>query len=131
MKFNQEYHHRIINNHHIFIFRARLFVSKLIKLTAKTLHDTKARIEVNQSYIEYFEVTTGVKQGDPLSKTLFSIVIDDIIKQLELSGNISTGLEQCSAYADDTLLTARTKQTLMDTFKKLKKHFIAIWLYSK
>jgi hypothetical protein len=29
-------------------------------------------------------------------------------------------LKQCSAYADDILITARTKQTLIDTFEKLK-----------
>jgi hypothetical protein len=46
--------------------------SKLIKLIAKTLQGTKARIKVNQSYTEYFEVTTGVKQGDSLSTTLFT-----------------------------------------------------------
>jgi hypothetical protein len=63
---------------------------------------------------------TGVKQGDPLSATLFSIVIDDIIKQLELRGNISTQLKQCLAYADDILITARTQQAMTDTFGKLK-----------
>jgi hypothetical protein len=40
---------------------------------------------------------TGVKQGDPLSAALFSVVIDGILKQLELRGNISTHLKQCSA----------------------------------
>jgi wobble nucleotide-excising tRNase len=55
-----------------------------------------------------------------LSATLFSIVTDDILKQLELRGNISTRLKQCSAYADDIVITVRTKQTLMNTFEKLK-----------
>jgi hypothetical protein len=63
---------------------------------------------------------TGVKQGDPLSATLFSIVIDDILKQLELRSNISTRLKHCSAYADYILRTVRTKQTMIDTFEKLK-----------
>jgi hypothetical protein len=48
---------------------------------------------------------TGVKQGDPLSATLFSIVID-ILKQLELRGNISARLKQCLAYTDNILITA-------------------------
>ena len=77
--------------------------SKLIKLTARTLQDTKARVKVNHYYTEKFEITTGVKQGDPLSATLFSTVTDDILKQLELRGNISICLTQCSAYADDIL----------------------------
>ena len=61
-----------------------------------------------------------MKQGDLLPATLFSIVIDDILKQLELRVNISTCLKQCSAYADDILITARTEQIMIDTFKKLK-----------
>ena len=37
-----------------------------------------------------------------------NIFIGDILKRLELRGNISTRLIQCSAYADDILITART-----------------------
>ena len=73
--------------------------SKLIRLIARTLQDTKARVKVNQNYTEKFEITTGVEQGDLLSATLFSIVIDDISKQLELGGNLATHLKQCSAYS--------------------------------
>ena len=80
--------------------------SKLINLIAKTLRDTKARVKVNQNYTENFEILTGMKQGNPLSATLFSIAVDDILKQLELRGNISTHLKQCSAYSDDILTTA-------------------------
>ena len=72
-----------------------------------------------------------MKQGDPLSATLFRIVIDDILKQLEPTGNISTRLEQFSAYADDILITAWTEQTTIDNFKKTEKHFITIWSNSK
>ena len=78
--------------------------SKLIKLIALTLQDTKVRVKVNQNYTEKFEIFMGVKQGDPVSATLFSIVIDDILKQLELRGNISPRLKQCSAYVDDILI---------------------------
>ena len=84
--------------------------SKLIKLIAKTLQDTKVRVKVNQNYTEKFEILTGVKQGNLLSATLFSIVSEDILKHLELRGNISTCVKQRSAIADDILITARTKQ---------------------
>jgi len=94
--------------------------SKLIKLIAKTLQDTKVTAKVNQNYTEKFEILTGVKQGNPLSTTLFSIVIYDIFKQLKLRGNISTHLKQCSAYVNDILITAWTKQTMTDTSEKLK-----------
>jgi retron-type reverse transcriptase len=64
---------------------------------------------------------TGVKQGDPLSATLVSIVIDSVLKQLDLKGNISTHLKQCSAYADDILITTRTSLSLVATFQNLKE----------
>ena len=75
---------------------------------------------MNQTYTANFKISTGVKQGDPLSATLFIIVTDDIIKQLELRGDISTRLKQSSAYVDDILIASRNKQPLIDTFKKLK-----------
>jgi len=37
-----------------------------------------------------------------------------------LGGNISTRLRQCTAYADNILITARTKQAMIDTIVKLK-----------
>jgi len=80
--------------------------SKLIKLIARTLQDTKARVKVNQNCTEKFEIMTEVKQGDLLSATLFSIVIDNILKHQELRGNILTRLTQCSVFADDILITA-------------------------
>ena len=38
-----------------------------------------------------------------------------------IRGNITTCLKQCTAYADDIMLTTRTKQFLIDTFQKLKE----------
>jgi len=40
---------------------------------------------------------------------------------MELRGNITTRLKQCTAYADDIMLTTRTTQSLIDTFQKLKE----------
>jgi len=40
---------------------------------------------------------------------------------MELRGNITTRLKQCTASADDILLTAKTKQSLIDIFQKLKE----------
>ena len=69
--------------------------------------------------VENFYVQTGVKQGDPLSATLFSIAMDCILNKMELRGNICNRLRQCTAYADDILLTAITTQAMTDTFVKL------------
>jgi len=40
---------------------------------------------------------------------------------MELKRNITTRLKQRTAYADDITLTIRTKQSLIDTFQKLKE----------
>jgi retron-type reverse transcriptase len=93
---------------------------KLISLIALTLTDTKAIVKVNNEYSNKFEVHKGVKQGDPLSAALVSIAIDVIIRKLDTRGNISATLKQCAAYADDILITARTKQAMIDTFNKLQ-----------
>jgi hypothetical protein len=39
---------------------------------------------------------------------------------MELRGNITTCLKQHTAYADDILLTTWTRQSLLETFQKLK-----------
>ena len=94
---------------------------KLIRLIALTLIKTRAWVKINRDFIEEFIVECSVKQGDPLSATLFSLVNDKILKQMELRGNITTCLKQCTAYTDDILLTTRTEQSLIDTFQKLKE----------
>ena len=49
-----------------------------------------------------------------LSATLFSLVIDTILKQMGLRRNITTCLKQCIAYTDDIMLITRTKQSLIE-----------------
>jgi len=94
---------------------------KLIKLIGLTFINTTAKVKIGNQLTNEFRIVSGVKQRNPLSATLFSIVIDNILKQLDLKGNISTHLKQCSAYTDDILITTRTKHSLMDTFQKLKE----------
>jgi len=53
--------------------------SKLIKLIALTLSGTSAMVKINNELNGKLDVQTGVKQGDPLSATLFSIAMDCIL----------------------------------------------------
>jgi len=93
---------------------------KLIKLIKLTMQQTKMKVKVNNRYSEWFEMTTGVRQGDPLSALLFSVMLDSVITNLEVQGNITTRLKEICAYADDIAIIGRTKQILIDTFCKLK-----------
>jgi hypothetical protein len=61
-----------------------------------------------------------IRQGDPLSSLLFSAVLNSVMDNLEVRGNITTRLKQVCAYADDIVIIGRTKQSLIETFCKLK-----------
>jgi hypothetical protein len=88
-------------------------------------------VKVNNTFTE-FQVEYGVKQGDPLSAMLFSMVIDVILKNLDLRRNISTRLKECIADADDVLIAARTTQTVkfskFPTFQQLMRNSIEFGL---
>jgi hypothetical protein len=75
------------------LFQYRIPV-KLIRLIKLTLEKTSAKVKINNKFTEEFQVQYGVKQGDPLSATLFSMVTDVILKNLDLRGNISTRLNK-------------------------------------
>jgi hypothetical protein len=77
-------------------------------------------VKVNNSHSEWFETKTGVRQGDPLSALLFSVVLDSVITSLEVQGNKSIRIKQICAYANDIVIIGRTTQILIDTFCKLK-----------
>ena len=94
---------------------------KLIRLIVLTLTQTRARVKINRDFTGEFIVKCRVKQGDPLSANLFILVINTLLKQMELRGNIITRLKQCNAYADNILLTTRTKHSLLETYQKLKE----------
>lgn len=64
---------------------------------------------------EFFHPTCGVRQGDPLSPLLFNLVLDALVKQLKatvIGVNLSGARLAVSAYADDIILFASTKQGL-------------------
>ena len=93
---------------------------KLIKLIKLTKQRTKMKVKMNDSYSEWFETKTGVRNGDVLFVLLFSVVLDSVFTNLEVRGNITTRLTQICAYADGIVIIGRTKQMLIDTFCKLK-----------
>jgi porphobilinogen deaminase len=93
---------------------------KLLNLITLTLQNATAQVGVNNYLTEAIDINTGVRQGDPLSALLFSMVIDAVMKNLDIRGNIYTRLRQICVYADDMLILARARQAMMDTFIKLK-----------
>ena len=58
-----------------------------------TLINTKARVKINNEYTIEFKVQSGIKQGDSLYATLFSVAEHVILMWLDLKGNISACLK--------------------------------------
>jgi len=61
------------------------------------MQQIKMKVKVNNSYSEWFETKTGIRQGDSLSALLFSVVLDSVITSLEIRGNVTTRLKEIFA----------------------------------
>ena len=55
-------------------------------------------------------------------------VRESVIQNLEIRGNITTELKQINAYADDIVITARTKKYRIQTFEVLERDSIKLGL---
>ena len=67
-----------------------------------------------------FLISSGVRQGDPLSATIFNLIRDSVIKDLNLRGNVSLKLMQIVAYANDVALLARSLKALKKIFHEFQ-----------
>ena len=85
--------------------------NKLVRLIKMTLQNTGAKVKIQNLTSKPFSISSGVRQGDPLSATLFNLILDSVIK-LILRGDISLKLKQIVAYADDVALLARSQKAL-------------------
>jgi hypothetical protein len=137
-KFNVDTRNTFIDYSHVFdsIIRETILTSlhlnkippKIINLIKLTLENTTAKVKVNNTYTTDFRVDIRVKQGDPLSPTLFNLVLDTVLTQLDLRGNISTHLKQLMAYADDIIILAHTKNSLTEALQQLQKSSMEVGL---
>lgn len=112
-----------IRREEIFKAMKELGVSEeLIKLTKMTLTSTYNRVKYKQQKSNKYESNIGLKQGDPLSTTLFNIVLEVIFRRsnIKMNKTILNSSHQALAYADDVVLLARTREELKIIFKNLE-----------
>ena len=93
---------------------------KYIRLIRATLEGTKAMVRVNNGTTESFEIQTGVRQGDALSTLLFNLVIEAICRKLGIKGLINYNAAQICAYADDIVITSKSRQGMVERGRSLK-----------
>ena len=76
---------------------------------------TEACVKINQMSTEWFNCKYGVKQGDCLSPTLFSLFINDLAKEIKaLDKGVKANTLNVSLlmYADDVVFLAETEENL-------------------
>ena len=87
--------------------------------------NSSACVRVNNNCTDWFNITSGVKQGDVLSPTLFSMYLNDMavgIKQLQCGVNLNGFELSILLYADDIALIAPDEHKL-----QLMLEFVSSW----
>lgn len=82
----------------------------------------ESAINLNGRLTEWFPVDYGVRQGDTLSPTLFSIYVNDLVDDVKSLGlGVPVGDMKISIflYADDVVLLAETESDLQDILDKV------------
>ncbi len=79
-----------------------------------------ACIKINGYISEWFDISSGVQQGDSLSLTLFGLYIYDLIKEvkkLNLGVNVEEELVLILAFADDIVIIVDSEKELQQILK--------------
>ena len=94
---------------------------KIFRVIKSLYQDMRSMVRLNGMLTEPFHVTLGVRQGDNISPTLFSIYINDLLYEINLlNKGVYYGNTMVSvlAYADDLVFVtenAKSLQKMLDT----------------
>jgi len=102
--------------------------NRLVRLINMTIQNTEASVKIENLTYNPFSITSGVRQGDPFSAKIFSLILDAVIKELILRVDLSLKLKQIVAYAVDVALVARSLKALKEIFRKLKNETTLVGL---
>lgn len=98
---------------------------KLSKRIMETYKETKNVVKIGEKYTEEFWTRKGVRQGCPMSPTLFNIYVADLEEEMrkEQTGGVMVGRRKTwtLTYADDVVLMAEREEELKGMLKRFKK----------
>ena len=99
---------------------------KFYNLVKSMYSHNKTCVKVDNQITEYFDCNIGVRQGDPMSPTLFNIFINDLAASLEQGPCDNARIEnfECGFmfYADDLVLLSQTKDGLQRSIDIVSKY---------
>ena len=87
---------------------------KIFNASEEILSETSSCIRINNFYTNKFRVDNGVRQGDSLSTSMFSIYINDLV---DMSKKLNVGIEingqKYVLFADDLVILAENVDYLI------------------
>lgn len=86
-----------------------------------SLANFKGRTVINERRSKKFDVSFGVKQGNPLSAVILNLSLYYDASNIDFEGNIFCKMKQVGAYADDVVIVASDKNILKELYLELKK----------
>ena len=92
---------------------------------------TLCSVKIDRMMTQFFPYSKGVRQGCPLSPSLFNIYLNDLVPSLSLSNSAPLGLPNgssisCMMYADDLILLSKSEEGLQSMLDKLQE-FCESW----
>jgi len=99
------------------------FPSKLVNLIGASINQTDIKGKIANKTSQPVRVTTGLRQGDALSPVLFNLVLEKIVREMNVSEGIELGQIKIGllAYADDIALLGDDIEMIKSLGKKLIK----------
>lgn len=92
---------------------------KIVNLMKMTMENSMTAILTQDGMSNEFEYDKGVRQGDGLAATMFTIALEGVIRDCEFRGTIADHPVQVIAYADDIAIIAKSKKYLKEAALKL------------
>ncbi|KAL4103878.1 hypothetical protein QTP88_019213 [Uroleucon formosanum] len=94
---------------------------KLINLIKATMENSEIKIKKANFTSKPFKVTSGLRQGDALSPILFNLVLERVVRDMNISEGVTLGQSKISllAYADDIAILGDNIEIVKIHCKKL------------
>ena len=98
---------------------------KLVRRIRSLFEGTRAKIVIGEEAIDEFGVKEGVRQGCPLSPTLFNVAMSDLEEEMGKVQGSGAWLGKKKriktiTYADDVALIAEEEEVMKDMLKKFR-----------